>query len=101
MRDSVSLTQESFEELLILDIDDQASKNSKPRLVKTTGGGSYHLLLMKSGENAQDLHPYDPYREGRKQNQRARLRLRYYIDRYMQSGQARVCDWRMVSLEEE
>ena len=75
--------KEYYDELQLLDIDEKRSKGSFEQMgrVVTMGGGSYYLPLAST--------------EG------ARAHIRYYLSKYETSGQARVCDWRLVSFTNE
>lgn len=61
-----------------LDIDTKKTKNNHE--VYSTGGGKYNLPLEKLND--------------------AKIQIRYYIDRYEESGVARVCNWRCIALKE-
>lgn len=67
-----------FDEVQYLDIDTDAGRERKGKgdFVISTGGGKYRLPL-------EDIHD-------------AKVRIRYYLGRYDETGQARVEDWRMV-----
>ena len=69
--------EEALDEVQILDIDTKRSKElfANTGEVYTTGGGKFFL----------------PYGE--------MVRVRYYLDRYEATGQARICDWRLVDFE--
>ena len=69
---------DTFDEVQYLDIDD--SVDLLGGMVQSTGGGKYHL-------------PFD-----KKKN--AGIRIRYYLDRYETTGQARIRDWRAVEFVE-
>ena len=71
------------DEYQYLDIDTQESKNSfkKNKMVRTTGGGIYRLPM-----NTMDD---------------VMVQIRMYFDKYTQTGQARVFDWRVVDFVEE
>ena len=71
-------TGEFFDEIQYLDID--TSKSSPGNVIYSTGGGKYNLPLQKIKD--------------------AKVRIRYYLDQYNETGQARVCDWRIVELTE-
>lgn len=70
------------EESQFLDIDTKKSKLifEEKHEVYTTGGGKYYLPLEKMED--------------------AKILIRYYYDSYKDSGQARVCDWRLVDFQE-
>ena len=70
------------QESQFLDIDTKKSEKSfkKSHEVYATGGGKYYLPLKKM--------------------QDAKVLIRYYYECYEDSGQARVCDWRLVGFEE-
>jgi len=74
--------QDYYDEVQILDIDTQKSAKhfESTHQVYTTGGGRYFLPLagMES----------------------ARVKIRYYLERYEESGQARICDFRLVTFKE-
>ncbi len=67
-----------YDEIQYLDIDDGVVLADD--MVQATGGGRYHLPME------------------RKKN--ARVRIRYYFDKYETTGQARVSDWRVVDFVE-
>ena len=67
-----------FDENQYLDID--LSKGARDGIVTATGGGKYRVPLSKL-ENAL-------------------LKIRYYLGREEESGQARIADWRMVCFME-
>ncbi|MBR5315364.1 MAG: hypothetical protein IKU44_01125 [Firmicutes bacterium] len=73
---------EYFDEEQLLDIDTKKSAKSfaEEHMVYATGGGRYFLPLadMKG----------------------AAVKIRYYLDSYKESGQARICDWRLVTFKE-
>jgi hypothetical protein len=69
---------ETFDELQYLDIDDK--RLGSGNTVYATGGGAYNLPL----ESKKD----------------AKLRIRYYIGKYEETGQARIADWRAVEFVE-
>ncbi len=81
--DDDSNLMDFMDEVQFLDIDTKKSKAlfESTGKVYTTGGGMYHLPL-KSMENAK-------------------IRIRHYIDKYEATGQARICDWRLVDFEGE
>ena len=70
------------EESQFLDIDTKKSKQTfeERNEVYATGGGKYYLPL-KTMEDAKVI-------------------IRYYYDSYKESGQARICDWRLVDFQE-
>ena len=68
---------EFYDEIQYLDIDTKASSG---KVTVTTGGGKYNLPLHNKNN--------------------ARIKIRYYIDKYETTGQARVSDWRIVELME-
>ena len=68
---------EFYDEVQYLDID---TKVSTPNAVYTTGGGKYNLPLQRIND--------------------AKIRIRYYLGKYDKTGQARICDWRIVELME-
>ena len=70
--------RESFDQDQYLDIDE--TKGHRNGYVQTTGGGKYYLPL-------RTIH-------------NAKIRIRYYLEKYEDSGQARVADWRIVKLIE-
>ncbi len=70
---------EYYDELQYLDIDDSIERDNGK--VTATGGGRYNL-------------PMDKFKN-------ARVRIRYYIDKYKETRQARICDWRVVEFVEE
>lgn len=71
---------EHIDEEQFLDIDEARSMNLNNGNVVTTGGGLYHLPL--------------------KNHKNARIKVRYYLEKYAKTGQARVADWRLVGFEE-
>lgn len=71
--------RDHYDQLQYLDIDE--TKNCKDGFVQTTGGGRYHMPL-------NNIHD-------------ARIRIRYYLERYPDTGQARIADWRLVAFVEE
>lgn len=83
MIDDESNTKDTMDEVQILDIDTKKSEAlfKQTGEVYTTGGGRYYLPL-KSMKNAK-------------------IRIRHYLERYEVTGQAYVCDWRLVDFEEE
>ena len=72
-----------FDDYQYLDIDTQKSKDSfnHDHTVRTTGGGSYHLPM----EKMEDVM----------------IKVRMYFDKYPETGQARVFDWRVVDFAEK
>ena len=67
-----------FDEYHYLDIDIKKSNSSDDGIVVTTGGGKFYLPLnVKDG---------------------ARLKIRYYLDKYEKTGHVKLSDWRMVDL---
>lgn len=80
-RDSDSLRgKDTFTETQYLDIDTVLSEKLPGKTVVTTGGGKY-FLPIESISNAK-------------------IDIEYYVDCDEKSGQARVCDWRLVGFEE-
>lgn len=75
------LKEDYYDESQLLDIDKKRSEESflKTGRVRTMGGGSYYLPLQSMED--------------------ARVLVRYYLSRYENSGQARVCDWRLVKFQ--
>jgi len=71
--------KEYFDETQYLDIDMNRSKASfaVDKTVYTTGGGKYTLPIEGDIRDCK-------------------VRIRYYLSRYEDSGQARVSDWRVV-----
>lgn len=71
------------EQRQFLDIDSNRSRElfRKKQVVTTTGGSNLYKLPVKEF------------------NEDACVTIRYYIDRYANSGQARVFDWRVVRIE--
>lgn len=72
-----------YDQKQFLDIDNKNSRESfrQNKCVSTTGGrGQYKLPIDEFDENAQ-------------------LTVRYYIDHYPETGQARIFDWRIVSID--
>lgn len=82
--DKKDAMQDYFDEMQYLDIDIKRSKASfdVDKTVYTTGGGRYTLPI---GDHVGDY----------------KVNIRYYLSRYEDSGQARVCDWRVVKWFEE
>ena len=70
--------RDCFDQDQYLDIDE--TKGHKDGYVQTTGGGRYYLPLG-------NIH-------------NARIRIRYYLEKYADTGHARVADWRIVKLIE-
>jgi hypothetical protein len=70
--------REYFDEVQYLDIDDKSIGAGDK--VRATGGGEYNLPLTKKSN--------------------AKIRIRYYLGKYEETGQARVEDWRIVELVE-
>ena len=67
-----------YDEVQYLDIDD--SVRPADGKVRSTGGGEYNL-------------PMD-------ETKNAKVRIRYYLDKYSSTGQVRIKDWRVVGFEE-
>lgn len=67
--------QDYYDEWQYLDIDEKAGRDANGK-VRTTGGGKYFLPV-------QDISD-------------AMIKIRYYLGRYEETGQARVQDWRVV-----
>ena len=67
-----------YDETQLLDIDEKRSESlfQESGRVMSMGGGSYFLPLKSMKD--------------------ARVRIRYYLDCYPESGQARICGWRLV-----
>ncbi len=80
IKDSDYGTDQTIDEVQILDIDTARSEGLRDGYVMTTGGGKYHLPLEKY--------------------YKACVKIRYYLERYEETGQARVADWRIVKIEE-
>ncbi len=78
INDNSSETRDTFDEVQYLDID--TSKGHDNSYVFATGGGRYYLPVDRIND--------------------ARIKIRYYVDRYPGTGQARVSDWRVVELME-
>lgn len=81
-RDSIDLDKQeldSYVEKQYLDIDTTKKKDSQGR-VTATGGGKFFLPLEKIDD--------------------AYLELKIYLSKYENSGQVRVCDWRLMDLKE-
>ncbi len=70
-----------YDEVQYLDID--ATKGVKNGFVTTTGGGVYKYPIQ--GSNKID---------------NAKVRIRYYLGKYEETGQARIEDWRVVEFLE-
>lgn len=80
-RDSDSLREkDTFLEAQYLDIDTVLSEKLPGKTVETTGGGKYNLPIEMTNS--------------------AQIMIEYFVDRDEESGQARVCDWRLVGFEE-
>ena len=74
-------TRDHYDEVQFLDIDtESSSKHAESGKVTATGGGEYNLPLNKIND--------------------AGVRIRYYLEQYEETGQARVADWRVVELVE-
>ncbi len=71
--------RDSFDEVQYLDIDEKRGKTEEGK-VYTTGGGSYQLPVNRMA-NAQ-------------------IKIRYYLGKYPETGQARIEDWRIVEFME-
>ena len=71
--------RDHFDEVQFLDIDEKVGKTETGR-VFTTGGGSYNLPVERITD--------------------AKIRIRYYLDKYTKTGQAMVADWRAVEFME-
>ncbi len=72
--------EESYDEIQYLDIDEDKSKRCPDGMVYTTGGGKYSLPLKKI--------------------KNSKLKIRYYLSKYQESGQAVIKDWRIMELME-
>ena len=72
-----------FDDYQYLDIDTQKSEDSfkDNHTVRTTGGGRYHLPM----EKMEDVM----------------IKVRMYFDKYPETGQARVFDWRVMDFVEK
>lgn len=80
-RDSDSLKEkDSFFEKQYLDIDTILSEKLPGKTVVTTGGGKYYLPIESISN--------------------AKIDIEYFVDCDEKSGQAKVCDWRIVGFEE-
>lgn len=75
--------RDCFDEVQYLDIDTVMTGNHRKKggMVTATGGGQYKLSVINN------IHD-------------AKIRIRYYLGRYEETGQARVEDWRMVKFIE-
>ena len=71
--------RDSYDEWQFLDIDESIQRDDAGK-VTATGGGKYKLPL-KSSMNAK-------------------ICIRYYLGRYVATGQARIEDWRVVEFKE-
>ena len=71
-----------YDEIQYLDID-TTKKISEDGIVTTTGGGKYKF-------------PFD----NSKKTDGARVKIRYYLGQYEETGQARIEDWRVVEFLE-
>ena len=67
--------RDHFDELQYLDIDRSRPLDAEGR-VSTTGGGKFKLPIETKG--------------------RAKIRVRYYLGQYPETGQARIEDWRVT-----
>lgn len=77
-RQSVDSDKDYFDEYQYIDIDTKKLQSSEDGDVVTTGGGKFNLPLdVKAG---------------------ARLKIRYYLDKYEATGHVKLADWRMVDL---
>lgn len=68
--------KEYFDECQYIDIDTLKLSEAKEGEVVTTGGGTFNLPIDKKAG--------------------ARLKLRYYFDKYEETGHVKLADWRMV-----
>lgn len=70
-----------MDESQYLDIDTKKSGTVSENggYVYATGGGKYYLPINEIEDS--------------------KIKIRYYFDRYEESGQARICDWRIVGFE--
>ncbi len=71
--------RDHYDELQYLDIDETAGKDAEGN-VTATGGGSYRSPV----NNIRD----------------AKIRIRYYLGKYEETGQSRIEDWRVVEFVE-
>ncbi len=71
--------RDHYDELQYLDIDETAGKDEEGN-VTATGGGSYRSPVS-------NIH-------------NAKIRIRYYLGKYEETGQSRVEDWRVVEFGE-
>lgn len=60
---------------------------------RSTKESSLIQLVFPTGSNREYMLPLKDY------NEEAAIIIRYYIDRYEDSGQARVFDWRVVKID--
>lgn len=76
---------DSFDEEQLLDIDRKASIElfAEKHMVQSIGGGQYGYPLVELPMEEQHVI----------------VRIRYYLDKYEATGQARVKDWRLVGFE--
>ena len=72
-------TRDHYDELQYLDIDETVGKDAEGK-VTTTGGGAFQLPV----NNIHDV----------------KIRIRYYLGKYEETGQSRVEDWRVVEFVE-
>lgn len=80
-RDSNSIEYDySYTENQFLDIDTDKSAEMPNGWVMATGGGKYKLPVSRIED--------------------AYIVIEYYVSKYPDSGQARICDWRMVGIKE-
>ena len=70
---------EYYDEWQYLDVDVTRGQSVNGE-VYSTGGGKYKLPLQKTND--------------------AKIRIRYYFDKYEATGQARIADWRVVEFVE-
>ena len=71
--------RDHYDEIQYLDIDDKVGVDDEGK-VTATGGGKYKLPLAVIKD--------------------AKIRIRYYLGKYEETGQAKIEDWRVVELME-
>ncbi len=75
-RTADDIGKDYFDEYQYLDIDTNLSSNLDGNIVMTTGGGIFNLPVSVK-ENAK-------------------IKIRYYLDRYNDTGHVKLSDWRLV-----
>ena len=77
-REAVDEGKDFFDEYQYIDIDKKGISSADDGTVTTTGGGEFNLPIESKEE--------------------ARLMIRYYLDKYQETGHVKLSDWRMVDL---